>query len=318
MGHILAAEVLHLDMLEILPDTFVRVQLRGIAGKSLQLKASRRALGKVVLESLAAMDGSTLPNNYQISCDLLLEQVQKTDNAQAVKSGFAYLQIQVAVRTDRTDDREVVAGEFVAQHGGLARRRPRSYHAGQQIEGALVYKQEFIPACVGPFLRAGRRSWHHCWMATASRFVARQTGLITYPGFIIHHSSFIILLVTPATGMQQGTDIIRMIHHPEDPFYHGGDAFTRPDIAREAETWCAACEQVGYLSALDPGKATGCAAGRAFLEGFDAFFASALDPLADGSGGSIEFLGDVFLLPPLLVELPGTQASSFAPIFTLW
>ncbi len=140
---------------------------------------------------------------------------------------------------------------------------------------------------------------------------------LCYGGFIALGGATDRLLVTPTTGFEQSSYIIGMIPHPELAFYHESDALTGPHIATKAETLCAACEQGGYLGALHPGKATRCAAGGAFLEGLCAFFSPALDPLADGSWGDIEFIGDVLLLPALLVELPGTQAAAFAPILTL-
>ena len=41
---------------------------------------------------------------------------------------------------------------------------------------------------------------------------------------------------------------------------------------------------------------------------------SPFKPLADGSFGDPQGCGDFLLPPPLLAQLPGTQASSFPPI----
>ncbi len=50
-------------------------------------------------------------------------------------------------------------------------------------------------------------------------------------------------------------------------------------------------------------------------QGVSALSLCFLDPLTYSSFGHPKCFGDVFLFPALLIQLPGTQAASFAPIF---
>ena len=66
-GQVLTTHVAQLHRLQVVPDTFVRVQLRGIAGQTFQVKAMGRALSEEVLNRLSPMGGQSIPNEQQFA-----------------------------------------------------------------------------------------------------------------------------------------------------------------------------------------------------------------------------------------------------------
>ncbi len=61
-------------------------------------------------------------------------------------------------------------------------------------------------------------------------------------------------------------------------------------------------------------EAWGSTGRRAGAQGFHAAVARTSQPLADGTLGDTERLGNLTLLPALLVQLPSTKATALAPI----
>lgn len=72
MRHVLAADILEFDVLEVMPDAFIRVQVRSITRQALQMKTGGSTLGQVLLDNLAAMNRRTVPDNKQLPRYLLL------------------------------------------------------------------------------------------------------------------------------------------------------------------------------------------------------------------------------------------------------
>ncbi len=108
--------------------------------------------------------------------------------------------------------------------------------------------------------------------------------------------------------------MITVVGDPELAFDDLSDASAGPDIASKAECRGSAGKQGRKLSELVRREAGGSARREAGAQGLHTSVAGALKPLADGALGDPERHGNLVLLPALLVELPSTEATAFAPI----
>ena len=64
------AEVLHLHVLEPVPNPFVRVQIRGVAWQLFQMEAPGSSLRKKLLDCLSPMGRKLIPNDRQLPRNL--------------------------------------------------------------------------------------------------------------------------------------------------------------------------------------------------------------------------------------------------------
>src|SRR5881227_2818202 len=109
MWETLAADVTQLDALEVLPDALIRVEVRGVAGELLQADAAGAALGQEVLDRLAAMDGSAIPDDQELAGDVAQEVLQEADDVRALVGMVLHQHEQAPRRGDAADDRQMVA-----------------------------------------------------------------------------------------------------------------------------------------------------------------------------------------------------------------
>jgi len=59
----LATEVLHLHVLEVIPDALIRVQIRGVAWQLLQVKTPRGSLPEKLLYRLSSVGWKSIPDD---------------------------------------------------------------------------------------------------------------------------------------------------------------------------------------------------------------------------------------------------------------
>ncbi len=74
-------------------------------------------------------------------------------------------------------------------------------------------------------------------------------------------------------------------------------------------------QQIGQLGALFSRKSRLRARRRLMTQCLGSLRLGFFDPLTHGSFGHTEGVSDVFLFPPLFIQLPAAQSSAFAPIF---
>ena len=110
--------------------------------------------------------------------------------------------------------------------------------------------------------------------------------------------------------------MVRVVGDAEHACDDFGDAGAGPDIADEAEGRGSTSQEQRKASKLVRSEAGRSARREPRAHGLDATSASAFEPLADSALGNAKGLGNFALLPPVLMELPGTKATPFAPI--LW
>ncbi len=96
---------------------------------------------------------------------------------------------------------------------------------------------------------------------------------------------------------------------------HPGYSGSRPYLSNEAIVLGSLGEEgrdLGKLCLGQPWSGTG---GRMTAKSLYALLPCPLDPLADSSLAHAKGLGDVDLLPALLLQFPGSEATTFLPVF---
>src|SRR3712207_3323394 len=95
---------------------------------------------------------------------------------------------------------------------------------------------------------------------------------------------------------------------------HLGHSRTRPHLPPKAMSRCSSCQKLGYFRPLFFAEARLSTGRRPVLESLDALLLRPFHPLAHRTLAYAQNAGYVPLLPALLLELPRTQPSTFAPI----
>jgi hypothetical protein len=176
MRHIEAAQITELDAFELLPEALARIQVRCIRRQALQVKALRRTIGQERLDDTTPVNGGSVPDDDHAAWDFTQQMLQKRDHVGRVERVVLATEIELALRRDGTDGREVLAGPPLPQDGGLADRRIRADDTGQGIEPGFVYKEDAVALGLRPLSRAGQVSWRQRAIAASSRWRARRIG----------------------------------------------------------------------------------------------------------------------------------------------
>ena len=146
---ILTAEIAHLDVLEMPPDAFFRIQLRRIAGEALEMDPLSRPVAQILPDGFAAVDRRAIPDDQQLARDMALQVIQEADHLGARDRRLVDLEVQPALEPDRPDHRTMIAAERVMQDRRLAPRRVAAHHRGQKIEAALIEEEQRARLCGG-------------------------------------------------------------------------------------------------------------------------------------------------------------------------
>ena len=140
VAEIRAAQICQLLVLEMLPKTFGRIQIRGVAGEEFRLQLPRTHLTNKQLHQLGPMNGGSVPDNPEPAKSL--EQVgDKQDHIPAVQRRGSGVDADLSLRSDPTDDREVVSRQRHFQKNPLSSRRVGVVNTGQQVKPALIQQK---------------------------------------------------------------------------------------------------------------------------------------------------------------------------------
>ena len=100
---IMTTDILEFDLLEILPDTLNRIEIRRIAWQSHNLDVGGRTLSQVPFH-LAIMDWGAIPNDQQLGADLAAQMLEKGNYIGAGEGAILTTQIQLTLECDRADE----------------------------------------------------------------------------------------------------------------------------------------------------------------------------------------------------------------------
>ena len=176
MRDIEAADMAQLDPFELWPEAFTRVQLRGIGGQPLQVQPLCRAMHQELLEAMTAMHRGAIPDEDHAAWHFTQQVFQEGDHIRRVDGMVLTVEVPFALRRDRGDRRQMVAGPPLPQDGRLAHRRIRAHDTGEGIKPGLVDEEDALWLGWGPLLMAGQVALRPCAIAPSSRWRARRAG----------------------------------------------------------------------------------------------------------------------------------------------
>ena len=179
MSEVLAADVAQLDALEVVPDALVRIQFWGVAGEPLQADALGSTLGQEVLDRLAAMDRSAVPDDQELAGDVAQEVLEEAHDIRALVGVVLHQHEQAPLRRDAADGRQVVAAQRQAEDWRLPARGVGPDRAREEVEARFVDPDDGPALLVGPLFRAGQRSVRQASIAASFRWLARSIGFCT-------------------------------------------------------------------------------------------------------------------------------------------
>lgn len=79
-------QVFEFNIFQIIPNTFIGVQVGSIARQLFQMKLFGRALAQKIFDRLAAMGGQTIPDEQQVTLKVTPQMLEKADNIWSSKS----------------------------------------------------------------------------------------------------------------------------------------------------------------------------------------------------------------------------------------
>ena len=139
---IVAGEIPQLHTFQVVPHSFVRVQLRGIGRKPLQMEPLGGPSGQVLLDNIAPVDGRTVPEHQHLAADMMPQMPEEPNHLGAAEGGGLHLHVQLPVGSDAADGRQVVPSQSFPQYWGFPPGGEGADHRRQQIESRLVYEDD--------------------------------------------------------------------------------------------------------------------------------------------------------------------------------
>jgi hypothetical protein len=176
---IVTADITQFAVLEIVPDSFVRIQFGRVAGELLEVQPRGSPLRQEVAYDLRAVDRGSIPNDQQLAGLVAQQVLQEADDIRTAERTLLHLQEQPSGVGEPADRGQMVMGERRVQQGRLAPRSVGADDAGQRVEGRLVYPDERALLALSFAFSAGQRSAVQARMASSSRWVARKPGFWT-------------------------------------------------------------------------------------------------------------------------------------------
>ena len=172
----MATDVSQLDMLEVVPDPFVRVQVWRLPRQLLQPELATRSLSQERLDGLITVDRGTIPDDQQLAADVGHQMGQEARHICAIERSCLHLHQQPPLRGDATDHREMIPRQWHIQNGAVPTPRVGPHPPRHQIQGGFVSPDDRAPFAPCLFLSAGQPSAYHAVLAASSRWVARWMG----------------------------------------------------------------------------------------------------------------------------------------------
>jgi len=171
-----AAQVPHLDPLEVLPHALVRVQVWRVGRQPLQVNGGRAAICQVALNGRAPMDRRAVPDDQQPVGHITPQVPQEEDALGPGQRVAPNERRQLPRGCDPAHRRQMVTCLEDPQDRRLTNGRVSADYAGQQVKARLVHQDDGAPFAPGFFFSAGHRSARHAAIAASSRWAARSPG----------------------------------------------------------------------------------------------------------------------------------------------
>ena len=118
MVEVLTTDVAQLDVLQVLPDSLVRVEVGRVGRPSLQMGPLGPAVGLELLH-LPAVDGRAVPDDEQVPADTAAHVPEEADAIAARQRPSAHQRVELPGRRDAAHHREVAITQQHLEHGRL-------------------------------------------------------------------------------------------------------------------------------------------------------------------------------------------------------
>src|ERR1041385_2891974 len=175
-SEIMATDVSQLNMLQVVPDPFVRVQVWGIRRQLLQIEPNSSTLCQESLDCSIPMDWRSIPDHQHLALDVAQQVFQEARYIYPIESPLLPCHQQLSLLSYPADYCQMIPRQWYMQDRCLSKRRISAHHSGQQVEASFVYPHDSLPSCSRFFLRAGQRLVYQAAIAASSRWVARRSG----------------------------------------------------------------------------------------------------------------------------------------------
>jgi len=169
MREIETTPMAQLDPFEMCPEALDRVHLRGRGRKPLYLEPFSRAMREELLDEVTAVNWRPIPEEQQPAGHLAQQVLQKGDHLHGIDGLVLAMNIQLALRRDGADGREVIPGPPLPENGRVAYWGIGADDTGQGRAPGFSDEEDRLPLGLGPLLSAGQVSSRQRAMATSSR-----------------------------------------------------------------------------------------------------------------------------------------------------
>jgi hypothetical protein len=176
MGNAQTADIPQLDPFQVAPKPLAGIQLWGIGGEPFEMETLCGSIGQERFDNLTTVNGGTVPDDDHPAWDFTQQVLQEGDHICRVKRAVLAVEIELALRGDGTDGREMITGAPLPQDGRLAHRGIGPDDTRQGVEPRFIYKEDGLALGFCPFLMARQVSSRQCAMAASSRCRARRAG----------------------------------------------------------------------------------------------------------------------------------------------
>jgi len=153
IGHVDGASVGQLVLLEMPPDVFGGVELRGIRWKRFDLHCTAEGF-EILTHQRAAVDRRTVPDDHQSLPDLLTQRVQELDDLRSFDRAREESEVEAA-EGNSGDHRQLMPVKVVLKDRGLPFGCPSLHPRGPLAQSRLVDEDDDSALFGGVFFRAG-------------------------------------------------------------------------------------------------------------------------------------------------------------------
>src|SRR5215210_8395036 len=118
----------------MLPDPFVGIELRSVAGQLFELQPRSCPAGKEIFDRPSSMNRRTIPDHQQLAWNLVHEVLQEAYRVLSLEGSLLKGHVELALERDGAHRREVISCELLLENGRLSHRGVSANHHRQQVE----------------------------------------------------------------------------------------------------------------------------------------------------------------------------------------
>src|SRR2546422_3640376 len=157
----MATDISQLDIFQIVPDPFIRVQVGSIRWQLFHFQPPRTTrclhLRQEAFDCLVSMNRCSIPDDQHQTLDLQKHILQEAYHSHPLVSSLLHSQQQATLFGYPTDHCQMIPAQWYMQDRCIPTRSIRMHYPGQQIEASLVYPDDSLSSCSRFFLSRGQR-----------------------------------------------------------------------------------------------------------------------------------------------------------------